>query len=108
MNSLSWAGTYEGTTPCADCPGIETRLTLRYDESYELTTKYLDKSDSLFKTTGSFSWNETGNKITLDVDRNSRPSEYLVQENRVIQLNMNGEQITGTLSDSYVLEKLSD
>ncbi len=107
-NSLDWAGTYTGTTPCADCRGIETRLTLSYDETYELTTRYIGKSDSLFKKDGSFTWNETGSKIALDVDASSRPSEYLVQENRVIQLDMNGEQITGDLAGSYVLEKLSD
>lgn len=108
QNSLDWAGTYVGTTPCADCQGIETRLTLSYEETYELTTRYIGKSDSLFKKDGSFTWNETGSKIALDVDASSRPSEYLVQENRVIQLDMNGEQITGDLADRYVLEKLSD
>ncbi|MDE5451088.1 copper resistance protein NlpE N-terminal domain-containing protein, partial [Elizabethkingia meningoseptica] len=28
QNSLDWAGTYEGTVPCADCPGIKTTITL--------------------------------------------------------------------------------
>ena len=32
-NSLDWAGIYEGVLPCADCPGIQTRLTLSRDES---------------------------------------------------------------------------
>lgn len=108
QNSLDWAGTYVGTTPCADCPGIETRLTLSYEETYELTTRYIGKSENLFKKAGSFSWNETGNKVTLHLDSNTRPAEYLVQENRVIQLDMNGKKITGDLADSYVLEKLSD
>jgi len=108
MNSLSWAGTYQGITPCADCPGIETRLTLRYDKSFELTTKYIDKSDGLFSTSGSFTWNESGNKIRLELGEQSRPDEYLVQENRVIQLNMNGEQIIGDLADNYILKKVSD
>lgn len=108
MNSLNWAGTYEGITPCADCPGIETRLILRNDESYELTTRYIGKSDSLFKATGSFSWNESGSKIRLDAGNQSRLSEYLVRENRVVQLNMNGEQVTGDLAESYKLEKISE
>jgi len=107
-NSLDWEGTYAGTTPCADCRGIETRLTLSYDETYELTTRYIGKSDSLFKTDGSFTWNETGSKIELGVDAGSRPSEYLVQENRVVQLNMKGEQITGDLAESYILEKIPE
>ncbi len=36
QNSLDWAGVYEGVLPCADCPGIQTRLTLSRDETYEL------------------------------------------------------------------------
>ena len=40
-NSLDFAGVYEGVLPCADCPGIQTRLTLNRDVSYELSTLYL-------------------------------------------------------------------
>ena len=38
-NSLDWVGIYEGVLPCADCPGIKTRLTLNYDGSYRLVTR---------------------------------------------------------------------
>ena len=34
-NALDWPGSYEGTLPCADCPGIRTRLTLMKDGRYE-------------------------------------------------------------------------
>lgn len=108
QNSLDWAGTYVGNTPCADCPGIETRLTLSYEETYELSTRYIGKSDETFTSTGSFSWNDEGNKITLDVAADSRPAEYVVQENRVIQLDINGERKPGHLSKSYILEKVPD
>ena len=29
QNSLDWAGTYEATLPCADCPGIKTTVVLK-------------------------------------------------------------------------------
>lgn len=40
--------TYEGTLPCADCPGIRYTLTLRNQEHsgdgvFELTTEYIDR-----------------------------------------------------------------
>ena len=54
-NSLDWAGTYEGVLPCADCPGIRTRLTLNRDESYELSTLTLDRDTAPRVVRGRFS-----------------------------------------------------
>ena len=39
QNSLDWAGVYEGVLPCANCPGVRTRLTLQRDGSYQLVTQ---------------------------------------------------------------------
>ena len=33
------AGTFEGTLPCADCPGIDERLVLSADGTFELTDR---------------------------------------------------------------------
>lgn len=33
-NSLNYAGIYEVTTPCADCPGIDVVITLDYEGNY--------------------------------------------------------------------------
>lgn len=108
QNSLDWAGTYQGITPCADCEGIETNLVLHYDQTYELSTRYVGKSDDLIHTNGSFRWDESGNQIILDVEENSRPSEYIIQENRIVQLDMDGNRITSDLAEAYVLEKDSN
>src|SRR5690606_254893 len=43
-NALDWAGVYEGVVPCADCPGIEHRLTLEQSGGYQLETRYLERS----------------------------------------------------------------
>ena len=105
QNSLDWAGTYRGITTCADCEGIYTILTLTYDKTFELSLRYLDESNERFKTSGTFSWNSSGTTITLDVDENLRPSQYIVQENRLVQLNMSGEEIKGELASRYILDK---
>ena len=39
-NALDWGGVYEGVFPCADCEGINTRLTLKYDRTYILEESY--------------------------------------------------------------------
>ena len=84
-NALDWAGTYEGVLPCADCPGIRTRLTLRQDGRFELSLTYLERKVEPFKSQGSFRWNADGNTITLDDG-----SMYRVGEGRLLQLDRNG------------------
>ena len=39
----SIAGTYEGTLPAADCPGIKTVLTLNADSTYQYSADYLER-----------------------------------------------------------------
>ena len=51
--SLDYLGVYEGTLPAADCPGIETTLTLAPDGSYALHLKYIDR-DTEFDEKGAF------------------------------------------------------
>jgi uncharacterized lipoprotein NlpE involved in copper resistance len=36
----SLVGTYEGTLPAADCPGIKTVLTLNADSTYQYSADY--------------------------------------------------------------------
>jgi NlpE N-terminal domain len=65
-NSLDWAGTYEGVLPCADCPGIKTRLTLNRDDSYRLVTHAPGSQNAEKSVSGVFTWQPSGNAITLD------------------------------------------
>ena len=51
--SLDYLGAYKGTLPAADCPGIETTLTLAPEGSYALHVKYIDR-DSEFDEKGAF------------------------------------------------------
>ncbi|MBP6319519.1 MAG: copper resistance protein NlpE N-terminal domain-containing protein [Rubrivivax sp.] len=83
-NSLDWAGTYEGVLPCADCPGIRTRLTLNRDESYELSTLTLDRDTAPRVVRGRFSWQPSGNAITLESQHGGQ--QFVVGEGRVALL----------------------
>lgn len=106
QNSLNWSGVYRGTLPCADCGGIQTEITLNQDQSYLFVSKYLGKGNESTKVHGSFQWDETGDKITLqnlDV-----PNRYVVEENVLIKLDMNDKRISGDLSENYKLQKVSE
>ncbi len=103
-NSLDWNGNYKGTLPCADCPGILNELTLNNDNTYILRIKYLGRDSIAQEESGSFSWNSEGNTITLENSKN-RPAKYFVGENKITQLDLNGNRITGALAENYVLTK---
>jgi copper homeostasis protein (lipoprotein) len=107
-NALDWHGTYTGVLPCADCEGISTTLTLNADETYHLIRVYMGREEGEFHSRGTFRWNEAGDTITLE-GYTDGPGMYLVAENRLIQLDLDGNRITGDLADRYILEKeLSD
>jgi len=103
-NSLDWFGIYEGVLPCADCEGIYTRIELDREESYRKITHYLGKGDgTVYESEGTFIWDETGNRITLKGAEGA--NRYFVSENRLIQLDLQGERITGDLAELYELKK---
>jgi len=103
-----WVGVYAGTTPCADCSGIQTTLTLKdEDSSYVLETVYLDKLDTVFRIDGHYSWNETNNIITLgNVKEGSCSTQYLVGDATLTQLDLEGNVIEDEFAAMYVLHKV--
>jgi len=103
QKSLDWAGVYTGTIPAADGEGINVRMKLNKDNTYELTYDYIGKPENTFTFNGSFSWNATGDTIHIEIA--DAPSYYKVAENKLIQLDMAGKPITGNFADMYVLTK---
>jgi copper homeostasis protein (lipoprotein) len=105
MTSLDWNGTYKGVTPCADCEGIETMITLNLDKTYTLSTKYLGKKEARTNmNSGSFEWSADGGSVRLK-GITSGPSQYKVGENKLFQLDMQGKMIEGALASKYILIK---
>lgn len=104
QNALDWAGSYEGVTPCADCPGIRVRLTLHADGRYERTTEYLERSPAPVTVRGQFSWQPGGNALTLDAAGDGQ--HYAVGEGRLTLLYRDGARPTGALAARQVLTRL--
>jgi uncharacterized lipoprotein NlpE involved in copper resistance len=101
--SMSWPGVYTGLIPAADGPGIDVQITLNYDRTFTLQYSYIDRGDNVFSYEGTFTWDKTGTTIILDIE--NIPPYYKVAEGRLIQLDMQGNRITGPLADNYILEK---
>jgi uncharacterized lipoprotein NlpE involved in copper resistance len=103
-NSLDYQGSYKGVLPCADCSGMETEIQLSSGDTFVRKTKYLGKNEpNTLEETGTFTWNEAGSIITLGGVQGA--SQYMVGENTLTQLDLQGNKITGQLADKYVLRK---
>lgn len=103
--SSELAGMYKGVLPCADCEGIETVLVLNADNTFLLKTTYLGKPETAAtEKTGTMRWNPEKSFIVLGGLENV-PTMYVVGENKLTQLDMEGNPITGNLADKYILTK---
>ena len=102
FNSLDWQGSYRGTLPCANCNGIQTIIRLNADQSFRIEESYMGKSNSPIISSGKFQINAAANTIQLE---GRSPGKYKVAENRLIQLDMQGNEISGAMKELYVLQK---
>lgn len=100
--SLDYVGTYEGTLPAADCPGIQTTLTLNPDGTYTAHLKYIDR-DSEFDEKGTYT--VEGNLLTLQHGEGEQPEYYKVEENQVRRLDAEKQPVTGPLAEDFILKK---
>ena len=95
------SGTYEGTLPCADCPGLQTIITLNSDGTFHMEETYLERSDKPTITDG---------KWVLDKDIITFTSgdykfEYKVISEKEIRWAPGGQEITGTDLNWSLLKK---
>ena len=89
QNALDWAGTYKGILPCADCEGIETKIILNENATYQKTEKYLGENENIFQEEGNFEWNAEGSAITLVYQEDKR--QYLEELNFNLKALSSGE-----------------
>lgn len=91
-------GTYYGFLPCADCPGISFILELN-DDRFRRTMNYYDR-DLTSITEGTLSY--TDSEIQL-FENGNLTGHYVVEEENLIQLDGEGNRITGELAPYFIL-----
>lgn len=110
--TLSADGPYSGTLPCADCPGIETTLTLYYDSStkqpvkYFLNETYIDQTSPL-SSQGKFTLSSKNNQTVIQIEPDDTElAKYFLQlnSNTLRQLDRNGQEYSAKLGN-YDLKK---
>ncbi len=105
--SVDWPGVYQGLLPCADCAGIELTLILRPDHTYSRVTRMLGDKILTDEDSGTFAWAADGSSVMLN-DADGAPDLYKVGENRIWQLDEQGQVIEGALAENYILTKVSE
>jgi|UPI0004243DA8 copper homeostasis protein (lipoprotein) len=65
LDVRAFAGSFKGTLPCADCPGIDSTIELKADGSYATHDVYQER-DASFDSTGTWTVEEAGKRIRLD------------------------------------------
>ena len=103
QSSVDWAGIYQDTIPCADCPGILTTIKLYEDGTYSYSAEYLAKN-TLLQDTGKFMWHDNGAVVHLK--GNEIDSKYKVGENVLYQTDTEGMVIKGEIAEKYALHKV--
>ena len=101
----SLVGTYEGTLPAADCPGIKTVLTLNADSTYQYSADYLERKDGHDEASGVLQVLD-GNVLMLVRPSSGEHTFYKVKDNSsVIMTDSLGNEPEGETAKLYVLTK---
>jgi uncharacterized lipoprotein NlpE involved in copper resistance len=104
-NANFCVGTYQGTVPCASCPGIKTTITLNADDTYYRNEEYLGEESNSFLDTGKYDVNCIDSVITLFDKSQKRDQSYKWTGSELRHLDINGNEIFGSLRDNYILKK---
>ena len=102
-NSLDYWGVYKGVLPAADCPGIETTLTINEDNTFSLLSVYIDR-DTSFDEKGTYTL-EKG-YMTLTFDGDEEVQYYFIGEDTATRLTSDKEFVESELAEHYVLNKV--
>ena len=88
-------GTYEGITPCADCPGVNTTVVLQSDGTYTLTRVYIGRSRT-FKESGKWSYDSARGQLTLSPSNSTSLERFSVTFlGQLHMLDANGNPLPG-------------
>lgn len=107
-NSLDWDGVYSGVLPCDDCDGIDTRLILRKNQTYQLVIRYVgipEKEGQDFISEGEISWKDNGANILLEGEKMDF-QKFKVGERFLMPLDKIGNELKAVPGNNFKLLKI--
>ncbi|WP_161596871.1 copper resistance protein NlpE N-terminal domain-containing protein [Chitinophaga vietnamensis] len=95
-------GTFQGTIPCADCPGIDYQISLYDDHTFSELTAYQGRGGGI-ATVSNGSWKQLNDSIVL-IRKKTDSSSFLAAAGKLILLDRAGKRIEGVLASNYELK----
>ncbi|QNP40368.1 copper resistance protein NlpE [Lysobacter solisilvae (ex Woo and Kim 2020)] len=101
FDTKGFAGVFTGTLPCADCPGIDTRVALNRDGTYQIEETYQGKPER-FSGDGTWTAEENGKRVRLDPNSKSQEDRLfaVASPEQIDQLDTAGNAIETTMPHS--------
>jgi uncharacterized lipoprotein NlpE involved in copper resistance len=96
------SGTWQGTIPCADCPGIEYELNLKPDHTYTEQSVYLEENVDPFIEKGRWQISEDS-IITLNREQGLKYLKFTGEALKM--LDAQKQPVTSELAEFYILER---
>jgi copper homeostasis protein (lipoprotein) len=96
-----FAGVFTGTLPCADCAGVDTKITLNRDGTYALDETYQGKPGG-FSGDGTWTAEEGGKRVRLDPNSKSLEDRLfaIASQDQLDALDKSGNAIDGAAPHS--------
>ena len=96
-------GTYKAFLPCASCMGIDSRLTLKKDGTFESVMDYKSKDNYKAVSKGKYS---IENGVITTIDEYKEKSFYKIEGENLKMLDMDQKEVTGELKDKYIFKRV--
>jgi len=91
--------TFQGVTPCADCPGVQVTVTLKSDGTYTLKRVYLERKGT-FEEKGTWSYDTHRARLTLFPDKGSPEMFSVTFSSQLHVLDANGDPLPSRMSST--------
>lgn len=95
-------GTYQGTLPCADCPGMDYQISLFNDHTFSELVAYRGRGQGI-ATVETGTWKQTSDS-TVMILKKTDSSSFLAAEGKLLLLDTKGKRIEGMLAGNYILK----
>lgn len=102
----AYCGTYQGTLPAADCPGIKTVLTIAADSTYTLSSQYIDRQAQPVVTSGVYHLKQGGKLIEIVTPSSGEKTYYKIKDTKsIVMTDSAGIEPQGPTAKFYVLKR---
>ena len=97
----AFAGSFAGTLPCADCPGIDTLVEIHADGTFKLRETYQERGAPI-NSAGTWTIDADGKHLLLDPDRKDADDRHfeIVSKDEIRLLDTEGKPIESALNYS--------